>query len=394
MPGDGIPEVATTTLPTPSDEVCAKVVAQVKHYFSDANLNHDEFMRKGLERGEEGWLPMDTLARFNKLRDLMGVPGKSAPAAAKGRGKQKKPRIEPPPKGFAELLGKTVRDGLKEDDAVEVREDFSAIRRKEKYVPSDAWFGTTVHVKGMEYGKEEFDVIDELTQLFGDLGEVRLVRLRRNPRTRAFKGNALVEFDSAEKAEEVSKRDDVQFKGQTLELAMLAQYHDQKIEAGEFIQPELRRPGATYPTYEEWCKEKGRPVPPPLDAPAAKAPKAPELPAIDDNAEQLVRFSGGNGDWSVAQLKEVAKPALDIKFVECGEGDGTASGILRLAEPCAAQLIADNPEGVRIGDDVVLELSAVSEDDAKAFFQRAQQQQANKKRTQGGGGRRTKRHRK
>ncbi|KAJ2424032.1 hypothetical protein GGF41_002915, partial [Coemansia sp. RSA 2531] len=72
MAAEGIPEVvAAASIPAAApaaapvaateelsldSQVAEKVVAQVKHYFTDANLNHDSFMRKGITM-HDGWIP-------------------------------------------------------------------------------------------------------------------------------------------------------------------------------------------------------------------------------------------------------------------------------------------------------------------------------------------------
>ncbi|KAJ2799588.1 hypothetical protein H4R21_003495, partial [Coemansia helicoidea] len=108
-PVEGIPDVvsaaaeapaaATAAAPELAPEAASKIVAQVKHYFSDANLTHDGYMRKGVET-DDGWVTFGTLSRFNKLRQLLGVP---AEQAAKGRGKGKAPPA-PVPESYVTLL--------------------------------------------------------------------------------------------------------------------------------------------------------------------------------------------------------------------------------------------------------------------------------------------------
>ena len=45
------------------------ILHQVHYYFSDANLMHDEFLRGQMDP-REGWLPLQLLATFNRLRSL------------------------------------------------------------------------------------------------------------------------------------------------------------------------------------------------------------------------------------------------------------------------------------------------------------------------------------
>ncbi|KAJ2894192.1 hypothetical protein GGI21_005318, partial [Coemansia aciculifera] len=175
-PTEGIPQVVaapkarSAEAPETLDKAVAqKVVAQVKHYFSDANLNHDPFMRKGVSEND-GWVRFTTLIRFNKLRQILGAP--LNPKVVEDPNKQAiaKPVRSPPiPQKFVELLAKTVKAGVSEDDAVEVNE--TAIRRKDAFMTSDAWFSRTVHAKGLPYGEERVGETDNLTAFFAQHGD-------------------------------------------------------------------------------------------------------------------------------------------------------------------------------------------------------------------------------
>ncbi|KAI8326105.1 hypothetical protein GQ54DRAFT_301446 [Martensiomyces pterosporus] len=375
-PTEGIPEVVSAEtkkeveqLPALAAEAAAKVVSQVKHYFSDANLNHDNYMRKGIE-DNDGWISFTTLGRFNRIRQLLGVP-EDKPAGGRGRGARGgKGRPAPVSESYIKLLATTVKDGLAETDEVEIKEDGSAIKRKSPYEPSDSWFERTVHVKGLPYGKESADLIDELTAHFNKHGDVTLLRLRRNPKTKAFKGNVLVEFSTKEKAEEVAKKEDLEYEEHKLEPSLLSAYHDEKLAADEFIQPELRKPGATYPTFEEWCAAHGRKPPAPLKGEAAK--KTTSDWEVVPGA--LVQFSGVEGDIGFAELKEAFGAAGGVKFVDFEKG--SSEGIVRFREPIAAEVLEKNPEGIAVGE-ITLKLSAVDEQGEKEFYERAKAATAN-----------------
>ncbi|KAJ2076590.1 hypothetical protein H4R24_005618 [Coemansia sp. RSA 988] len=390
-PIEGIPDVipsseANPEVPKASPEVTEKVVTQIKHYFSDASLNHDEFLRKGIAQ-DDGWVSFEVLARFNRLRQLMGLPDTSR------AGKGKKGSQSYPPKDIIAQLTTIAKDGLKEDDPLEIKEDNTAIRRKETYTPSDEWFSNTVHVKGMPYGKEWAGMIDKLTEFFNKKGEVVLLRLRRNPKSKAFKGNLLVEYATKDQAEAVAKDDELVFEEHKLETAMLPAYHDEKLAADEFIQPELRKPGASYPTFEEWCVAHGREPPQLLqndkhkNKPVEKEPEFEVVPGV------LVQFSGANNDISIPELKEAFGALGEVKFVEHEKDE--ENGIVRFKEPVSDDFVEKNPE-LKIGD-VVLKLKLVEGEEEKAFFERARQASANsrvKKRCSHSGGHRSKRSRK
>ncbi|KAJ2853033.1 hypothetical protein J3B02_003319 [Coemansia erecta] len=358
-------EPVATLLP----EAAAQIVKQIKHYLSDANLNHDAFMRKGVEMND-GWIQFATFAKFNRLRELMGVP--QYKSKAKGKGGNKKAENRDVPESSIELLAQTIKDGVKDDELLEINAEGTAIRRKSQFEPSDEWFARTVHVKGLPYGKESSGLIDELTEFCAESGDVQLLRLRRNPKTKAFKGNFLVEFATVEQAEQFAGKDDLAYEDNKLSPAMLQAYHDEKQAADEFIQPELRKPGETYPTFEDYCIAHGRPVPT-ADKTAKKGKDSDDSqkpkPQVEAVPGCLVKFAGAEGDLTVRQLKEAFGAAGDVKYIEY-KADET-DGIVRFKEPVAASVIESHLEGISVGD-VTLTLSAVDEEAEKAFFERAQ----------------------
>ncbi|KAJ2546915.1 hypothetical protein EV175_005424 [Coemansia sp. RSA 1933] len=379
-------EAASVVPPTLTEETAKKIVTQVKHYFCDANLNHDNYMRKAVGEND-GWVEFATLSRFNRLRQLMGMPATEDNGKTDRFNKNKKQRKVPVPEAYIKLLATTIKGGLAETDEVEINDDATALKRKTEFVPSDAWFANTVHFKGLPYGAENADLIDSLTEHFSTHGDVKLLRLRRNPKTKAFKGNFLVEFGSAEDAEKVAKSEDLEYQNNKLEPALLSAYHDEKLAADEFIQPELRKPGATYPTFEEWCAAHGKKVPP-LNGSSNKKEAAESKPVeIEQVPGVLVRFTGVTGDVAFPALKDAFNAAGAVKFVDFVTGN--TEGIVRFREPVAAEVIENNPDGIKVGDDIVLTLTEVDEEAEKAFYERANAAAAAKPRTnkrQGGGG--------
>ncbi|KAJ2779856.1 hypothetical protein GGI15_003741 [Coemansia interrupta] len=364
-PTNGIPVVVShkdvvAAAPSVTPEAAAQIVKQVKHYFSDANLNHDNFMRDSVS-SNSGWIDFKVLARFNRLRQLMGIPVVPKQKKANNWKNQKSaPKVADVDTQYVTLLGETIKAGVTEEDLVEIKEDGSAIRRKEAFVPSDEWFSRTVHVKGLPYGVEGPDFIEKLSEYFAGLGNVQLVRMRRNPKTGDFKGNLLVEYATAEEAEEVAKRDDGEYLGNKLEFVMLPAYHDEKVANGEFIQGELRKPGETYQSFEDYCISKGRPLP--SSGKNANSFKFPELaPGC------LVKFTGVTGGVSYNEIRKAFNASHRVRSVEYT--DGGSEGIVRFFEPVAASFIESHPDGQTVGE-VKLSVELVDEEGEKAFVER------------------------
>ncbi|KAJ2689791.1 hypothetical protein IWW39_001257 [Coemansia spiralis] len=362
-------------------QTAEKVVAQVKHYFSDANLNHDSYMRKGVSM-HDGWVPFSNLIRFNKLRQLVGVPEDPKTEETSSRGSKKDKRGPPPPpiaKKYVDLLASVVKDGVTNEDSVEVND--TGIRRKVPYVESGEWFARTVHVKGLPYGEEPAGDAAGLTAFFAQHGEVTLLRLRRNPRTKAFKGNALVEFATVEQAEEVAQMTDLEYSGRPLTVVSLSAYHDVKKAAGEYMHPELRKPGETYLTFEEWCAANGRELPSANGKPR-KSKKGKEVEKVETPPPPpkeivvvpgvLVKFTGVEGEIGVTELKQALSVAGAVKYVDILPG--ASEGIVRFKEPVATQAIEAHADGLAVeGSEVVLKLGAVGKDEEDAFYERAKE---------------------
>ncbi|KAJ2490452.1 hypothetical protein IWW37_003108 [Coemansia sp. RSA 2050] len=387
-PAQGIPEVvavadmqvdvvvdATEELSLDS-QTAEKVVTQVKHYFSDANLNHDSYMRKGVAM-RDGWVLFSTLIRFNKLRQLVGVPEDPKTEEINARGNKKDKRAPRPPpiaQKYVDLLTATVKGGVSDGDSVEVND--TGIRRKEPFVESGEWFSRTVHVKGLPYGDEPAGIVEGMTEFFAQHGDVTLLRLRRNPKSKAFKGNALIEFATAEQAEAVAQMADLEYSGHKLDIVSLLAYHDEKLAAGDYMHPELRKPGQTYQTFEEWCAANGREVPA-QDEKSRGSKKGKEAEKPAPPAKEIVivpgvlaKFTGVEGEIGVAELKQALSAAGNVKYVEISTGAG--EGIVRFKEPIAAQAIEAHAGGLAVeGSEMVLKLEAVDKDEEEAFYERA-----------------------
>ena len=64
------PETATQrTLPRSYDAQAA-VLKQVHYYFSDGNLQRDSFMRDKIAESAEGWVALDLINSFNRMRRM------------------------------------------------------------------------------------------------------------------------------------------------------------------------------------------------------------------------------------------------------------------------------------------------------------------------------------
>ena len=143
-----------------------KIKDQIEFYFSESNLRKDRFLQKEISKEKDGWVGLPVLLTFNKLKALT----KDA---------------------------KEVAEALKDSDLVEVSESGDKIRRSADLPADDTSKERTLYVKG--YPVDDADVtIESISDAFKGYGKVLMVRLRKDPRTKAFKGSAFVEFDKPE----------------------------------------------------------------------------------------------------------------------------------------------------------------------------------------------------
>ena len=68
---DAAPTAAKPSLKPLTDEQRAKITTQVEFYFSDVNLPTDAFLLKKVRADPEGWVPIQTVCGFNRMKQLL-----------------------------------------------------------------------------------------------------------------------------------------------------------------------------------------------------------------------------------------------------------------------------------------------------------------------------------
>lgn len=51
-------------------DIAAKICKQVEFYFSDSNIVKDKFLKGKIAENAEGWVPIEILANFNRMKQL------------------------------------------------------------------------------------------------------------------------------------------------------------------------------------------------------------------------------------------------------------------------------------------------------------------------------------
>jgi lupus La protein len=149
----------------------AKILKQVEFYFGDANLPRDKFLQEKIKEND-GWVQLSVLASFTRMKSLSEEVAIIAEAIEKS----------------AELL--------------ELSEDRTCVRRKTDLLEAQDNLNTSVYVKGFSATATLDEIESFLASAFD--GKVQAIRMRRNPKSKEFKGSVFVELATAEEAERLA----------------------------------------------------------------------------------------------------------------------------------------------------------------------------------------------
>ncbi len=176
----------------PSQDLAARIVKQVEFYFGDANLPRDKFMMSCVQGAADGWVALETIASFGRMKSL------SEDAAVVQEA----------------ILGAT------SSEVIEARrvegEDKVLVRRKCPLPESQDALAKSIYAKGFPLSA----TLDDLLAFFATLSPaVAAVRFRRDLKTKAFKGSVFVEFATAEEASRCAALVDVKYVAPAMEGA-------------------------------------------------------------------------------------------------------------------------------------------------------------------------------
>lgn len=149
----------------------AAIATQVEFYFGESNLRKDKFLRNQIAKDADGFVDISVLLTFNKLKQLSTDVSEIAKA-------------------------------VKDSDLVAVSDDNTKIKRTSDIPLEDTSKARTLYAKGYPVDDDEV-TIESIKAQFDSYGEVLMVRLRKDPKTKAPKGSAFIEFaaeDSVTKA--------------------------------------------------------------------------------------------------------------------------------------------------------------------------------------------------
>lgn len=293
----------------------AQIIKQVEYYFGDFNLPRDKFLQGKLKL-DDGWVTIETLLTFNRLKSLTTAENVVAEALKKST---------------SQLL--------------EVSDDGKKIRRSAaKPVPESnkehqqKLDELSVYAKGFPATA----TIDDLLEFFGQFGQCINVFMRRYPKTRKFKGSVFATFSTKEEADAFLAKEGVKFNELELTRSMKTDYVARKKQERQARLDEKAKKKAA----DKEAAGGG-------DAGAAEEPEAPEIVL-----GCLLRVKGLGEKTTWENLKQALAPYAAVAFVDYSRGQPEA--VLRFVEEGSAQAVLAKleaqGEGLKIyGNEVTAE---------------------------------------
>ncbi|CAN7944137.1 unnamed protein product, partial [Ixodes hexagonus] len=255
----------------------------LQYYFGDFNLPRDKFLREKVKL-DEGWVPIETLLTFNRLRSLTEEESK-------------------------------VADAVHQSSLLEVSTDGKKVRRSpDKPLPESSTerqqkLGElTVYAKGFPTTA----TIDDLLEFFGQFGRCLNVFMRRLPSTRKFKGSVFATFDKEEDAKRFVSQEGLKYNELELTRRFKKDHQQEKKKARD----------------------------------ARLAEKAQKQQKQQESAQEeeteivlgcLLRLEGLGETTSWESIKQALAPYAEVAFVDYARGKPEA--VIRFAEEGSAQAV-------------------------------------------------------
>lgn len=162
-----------------------KIIKQIEYYFGDVNLMKDKFLQEQVKQ-EDGWVPLETMIKFNRLKQLSDD---------------------------FEVLTKAIKKST--SGLMEVDEDGKKIRRSPSQpLPEHNEERRSdlkrrcVYAKGFPVDAS-LDDIQEFLEKFGGIEHIQMRRLRDAEKT--FKGSVFAIFNTKEAAEKFLEEESVKY---------------------------------------------------------------------------------------------------------------------------------------------------------------------------------------
>lgn len=223
-----------------------KICQQIEYYFGDHNLPRDKFLKEQISL-DDGWVPLETMVKFNRLNKLTTDFNKILQAL------------------------KQSKTGL-----LQVDEEKTKIRRSpDKPLPEateeykNAMKSKSVYIKGFQPDT----TLDEIKEWLKNKGTIENIQMRRSLQ-KTFKGSIFIVFETEEDAKKFLENRDFKFKDSDMIILSKDEYFAKKNEERKHRQSEAK------------AKSKQD------KADAQKQAEEAEMKSLEEQTGCLLKFSG------------------------------------------------------------------------------------------------------
>lgn len=287
-----------------------KVAEQIEYYFGDHNLPRDKFLKEQLQL-DDGWVPLETMLKFNRLKSLTSEVSVIVEALLKSQ------------------------TGL-----LDVSEDKTKIRRNpNKPLPEDneEYRDTVKHKSIYMKGFPLDTTLDQVKEWLSDKGTIENIYMRKGAQ-KTFKGSIFAVLESEEAAKAFVERADVkEYKGNEMIVMMKEDYFSKKIA-------ERKQNRAEAKAKAKSDKEDKQ-----------KQAEEEELKSLNDQRGSLLKFSGELGQTSREDFHKVFADHAQIKWIDFirGAKEGTILFHSNAQEALQKARDAQGGEDLKVKDQVV-----------------------------------------
>ncbi|XP_040296488.1 lupus La protein [Bufo bufo] len=252
-----------------------KICQQVEYYFGDHNLPRDKFLKEQIGL-DDGWVPLETMIKFNRLNKLTTDFDKILAALKKSK------------------------TGL-----LEIDEEKTKIRRSpDKPLPEvteeykNAVKSRSVYIKGFQPDT----TLDDVKEWLDGKGPIENIQMRRTLQ-KTFKGSIFIVFDTDEAAKKFLENRDLKFKDSDMIILSKDEYFAKKNEERKHKQSKAK------------AKSKQE------KADAQKQAEEAEMKSLDEQTGCLLKFSGELDNMTSREdIHALFQSHGEIKWIDFSRG--------------------------------------------------------------------------